>query len=150
VVRLIVLGLAVGLVCLPADVGSARQTARLILLLASDQASYAPGMPVSFTLAVDNPEADPVTFTFRSSQLYDIVVMSGDAEVWRHSADKFYAAVLRDRTFAPGVTLLGRETWDWRDGSGAALPPGTYRAVGSLPTQPTMMGNPIEIVLQGP
>lgn len=126
------------------------QQPRLVLLLASDPASSALETSVSFTVAVDNPHADPVTLTFYSSQLYDIVVMSGDAEVWRHSADKFYAAILRDRTFGPGVTLLGRETWDWSDATGASLPPGTYRAVGSLPTQPAITGNPIEIVLQTP
>jgi hypothetical protein len=120
---------------------SAAQTPNLVLLLASDQSAYLVGSTATFTLAVDNRGDTPLTATFSSSQLYDLVVSDGTREVWRWSADKMFATVIRDRTFPPGVTLLGRETWDWRDASGAALPPGSYRVVGSLATSPPREGN---------
>ena len=117
------------------------QAPGLVVLLASDQPAYPAGAPASFTIAVDNPTDAPVTVTFPSSQNYDIAVSDGTREVWRWSADRVFASVIKDRTFQPGVTLLGRETWDWRDASGAPLPPGSYRIAGSLATSPPRSGN---------
>jgi len=122
----------------------------LVVLLASDRPSYGPGTAARFTLAVDNPGPAAVTATFPSAQVYDIVVLAGDAEVWRWSAGYAFAAAMTERSFPPGLTLLGREAWDWRDLDGAPLPPGTYRVVGSLASAPPLDGNPVEVVLAGP
>ena len=122
----------------------------LLILLASDRPAYGPGMAATFTLAVDNPSQSAVAVTLPSAQVYDIVVLAGEAEVWRWSVDYAFAAALSERSFAPGVTLLGRETWDWRAADGALLPPGTYRVVGSLASAPPLDGNPVEIVLTVP
>jgi hypothetical protein len=117
------------------------QAPNLVVLVASDQPSYPVGTAATFTIAVDNPTDAPVSVTFSSSQLYDIAVSDGQREVWRWSADRMFAQVLSDRTFPPGVTLLGRERWDWRDATGAPLPPGSYRVVGTLATSPPRNGN---------
>ena len=122
----------------------------LVVLLASDRPSYGPGMAVRFTLAVDNPGQAPVVATFPSAQAYDIVVLAGDTEVWRWSAGYAFAAALTERSFPPGLTLLGREAWDWREAEGVPLPPGTYRVVGSLESAPPLDGNLVEITLTGP
>ncbi len=127
---------------------SQAQPARpVVVLLASDQAAYQLGSSVTFTIAADNPGPDPTTLTFSSGQRYDIVVMSGEAEVWRWSNERAFTAVFGESSFPSGLTLLGRETWDWRDNSGAPLPPGTYRVIGSIASVPPQQGNVLEITL---
>jgi hypothetical protein len=116
--------------------------------VATDQPSYQLGAIATFSLAVDNPSDVPLTMTFPSAQLYDLSVLKGDQEVWRWSDERMFATVLTDRTFPPGVTLLGRETWDWHGGDGAPLPPGTYRVVGSLATSPPRLGNNLDLSLR--
>ena len=119
----------------------------LVLLLASDQPAYGQGGAATFTIAVDNRGSAPAGLTFPSAQVYDVVVLAGETEVWRWSGDRFFTAALTERTFPPGLTLLGRESWDGRDQSGAPLPPGSYRAVGSLATSPPRSGNAVELQL---
>jgi hypothetical protein len=118
---------------------------RLVILLATDQPRYQVGEPVTFTVAVDNPTEAPVSATFSSAQTYDVVVSSGELEVWRWSASRGFAAVLTERTFPPGLTLLGRESWDWRDDEGKPVPPGTYEAFASLPLTPPIVGNSLQL-----
>lgn len=122
----------------------------LVVLLASDHPTYGPGTAARFTLAVDNPSETAVTATFPSAQVYDVAVLAGETEVWRWSAGYAFAAALTERSFPPGLTLLGREAWDWRDADGALLPPGTYRVIGSLASAPPLDGNAVELDLTGP
>ena len=120
------------------------------LLLATEPAKSSTRDPVTFVLALDNPSSGDVTLTYSSAQGYDIVVMSGDTEVWRWSYDKAFAAALVDVTYPAGATLLTRERWDWRDVNGAPVPPGQYRAVASLVTIPPRQGNVVELTLEAP
>lgn len=140
------------LACMPGATRASQpaQPLPLVVLLASDQSTYPPGAMATFTLAIDNPGAAPVAATLPSGQRYEIVVLAGDVEVWRWSANRAFPAVIMEPEFAPGVTLLGRETWDWRDNAGNPLPPGTYRVVGSLATNPPRTGNPVEVTLAAP
>jgi len=55
-----------------------------------------------------------------------------------------------EQAIAPGVTLLGRVTWDWRDATGAPLVPGAYRLVGSMSGTPPVEGNVLLIELSLP
>ena len=151
-VRLGIAALVLALAVVPGGVAASQDALApaLVVLLASDRPVYGPGMPAAFTLAVDNPGAATVTATFPSAQAYDIVVLAGETEVWRWSAGYAFAAAMTERSFPPGLTLLGREAWDWRDTDGAPLPPGIYRVVGSLESAPPLDGNPVEIVLNVP
>ena len=144
--------LAVALATIPGGTVAREQVSApaLVLLLASDQPAYGPGMTAMFTLAVDNPTEAPITVTFPSAQTYDIAVLLDGMEVWRSSAGLAFTAALVERSFPPGVTLLGRERWAWRDTSGTPLPPGTYRVIGTLTTAPPQSGNTLEIILGGP
>ena len=150
--RFALLALILGLACVSGEprTATAAQTGSVVVLFASDQPSYQLGTPATFTIAVDNPGPAPVSLTFPSGQRYDIVAMAGDVEVWRWSADRAFIALFGERSFQPGLTLLGRETWDWRDSSGAPLPPGTYRVVGSVASSPPQAGNVLEITLSAP
>jgi hypothetical protein len=77
-------------------------------------------------------------------------VRAGDVEVWRWSADRDFAQVESEQAMAPGLTLLGRVTWDWRDATGAPLAPGAYRLVGSMSGTPPVEGNVLFIELSAP
>ena len=151
-IRVGIAALAVVLATVPGGTAAREQVSAhsLVLLLASDHPAYGPGMTAMFTLAVDNPTEAPITVTFPSAQTYDIAVLLDGTEVWRSSAGLGFAAALVERSFPPGVTLLGRERWGWRDTSGTPLPPGSYRVIGTLTTAPPQSGNTLEITLSGP
>jgi hypothetical protein len=150
--RLTVVALALALAVVPGETRASQsaQPPPLVVLLASDRPAYQPGATVAFTLAVDNRGSASVMATLPSGQRYDIAVFAGETEVWRWSANRAFPAVIMEPEFPPGVTLLGRETWDWRDNGGASLPPGTYRVVGSLATSPPRAGNFVELTLMAP
>ena len=133
-----------------ASASNITEASAVVVLLASNEPAYQPGMVATFTIAVDNSTNAPLTMTFPAAQLYDVVVLAEETEVWRWSADRVFADVITERSFPPGLTLLGRVTWDWRDTAGAPLPPGTYRAVGSLASSPPRAGNVLEVSLSAP
>ena len=124
--------------------------AGLTVLLASERPSYRAGEPVTFILAVDNPTDAPVTVPFTSGQTFEIVVAQEQAEVWRWSADMMFTAALRSRAFAPGLTLLGRETWNGHDPAGGMPAAGVYRATATLTANPPRAGNVVEVVIEAP
>lgn len=155
-IRLGIVALVLGIALAPtrapviAQTPPPEQTPPLIVLLASDQPAYEQGAVATFTLAVDNPSSAPVTLSFSSGQIYDIVAYSGETEVWRWSVGQAFPTVLYERTFPPGLALLGRESWDLRDQAGASLPSGTYRVVASLSTTQPWTGNAVEVKLSVP
>lgn len=152
-IALWLLALSLGMTWVP-DGPDARQAAAPVpvVMLASDRPAYELGATATFTIAVDNPSDAPITLTFPSAQRFDVVVLAedGQTEVWRWSGDRFFAAAVTERSFPPGLTLLGRESWDWRDQSGAPIQPGTYQVVGSLATSPPRAGNVVELQLTAP
>jgi len=126
------------------------QVPAVTLLLATDRALSKTRDAVTFILALDNASNSDVTLTFSSSQVYDIQVMSGDVVQWSWAAERGFGQVITERTYPPGVTLLGRESWSWLDLAGQPVPPGAYRAVPSLLTIPPQTGNAIEVTLDAP
>ena len=126
------------------------QVPAVTLLLATDRAISKTRDPVTFVLALDNASDRDVVLTFSSSQVYDILVTSGDVAQWSWAADRGFGQVITERTYPPGVTLLGRETWSWHDLTGKPVPPGLYRALPSLLTIPPQTGNTIELTLDVP
>ena len=146
---LVVAALPGGSVALESAVTAQPAPPTLTILVASDHPAYGPGSAALFTLAVDNPTEAPLTVTFPSAQTYDLVVYSGETEVWRSSAGSAFAAALAERTYPPGVTLLGRERWSWRDNNDNPLPPSTYRVVGTLTAMAPLSGNAVEVTLTG-
>ena len=126
------------------------QVPAVTLLLATDRALSTTRDPVTFILALDNASDSDVTLTFSSSQIYDVLVTSGDVTYWSWAADRGFGQVITERTYPPGVTLLGREPWGWLDLTGKPVPPGPYRALPSLLTIPPRTGNAIELTLDVP
>ena len=149
--RIAVLTLLAVLAALPNRPSAAvAETPSLVLMLATDAPAYTPGVPVTFTVAVDNGGDAPVTVVFPSAQLFDVAVLAEQREVWRWAAERDFAQAETERTFPPGLTLLGRVTWDWRDSSGVTLRPGVYQAQGMLATVPRQPGNVLLVDLLGP
>lgn len=103
-----------------------------ILLVATDAPAHATGAAITFSLSLDNPSDFPVTLGFSSEQRLDLAIFSEERELWRWAAGRDFADTESEETFPPGVMLLGRITWNGRAASGDPLPPGSYRAVGTL------------------
>jgi hypothetical protein len=126
----------------------ASQMSPLVLMLATDGPVYGHGQTATITLALDNQSQSPVLVTFGSAQRYDVVALGDSGEVWRWSADRAFAAVESEVPFAPGVTLLGRVSWDMRGSDGRPLEAGTYRLVGSLSSLSSpLVGNEVIVDL---
>jgi hypothetical protein len=124
--------------------GPANQRSPLVLLLATDGPVYGPGQSATITLALDNQSQSAVPVTFSSAQRYDVVAVGDSGEVWRWSSDRAFAAVESEVSFPPGVTLLGRVSWDMRGPDDGPLKPGIYRLVGSLTSLPSpLFGNEV-------
>lgn len=152
-IRFGVLTLLLALSLVPDATGSQAsedQRLPLVLLVATDRPTYQAGSTVTMTVAVDNPGPTDVTATFSSGQVYDLVVSQGQREVWRASAGQGFTQALVDRSFPPGLTMLGRTTWEWRAEDGSTVPAGAYRLEGRLATIPPQTGNVLELVLVGP
>jgi hypothetical protein len=67
---------------------------------------------VTLELRVTNPQTQPVTVQFSSSQQYDFRVRRLDGStVWLWSADKGFTQALTSRTLAAGETALYSAAW---------------------------------------
>jgi len=130
---LIVLGVAI------ASHGAAAQPApqpALTLLVATNGSVPCQGGVVTITVAVDNPGDTAVPVLFPSGQRFDLAVYSDSGEVWRWSAQRNFIDEEAEVLFPPGLTLLGRPTWDGRDANGVSIGPGSYRLRGFLSAAP--------------
>ncbi|MFP4622920.1 MAG: BsuPI-related putative proteinase inhibitor [Gemmatimonadota bacterium] len=81
-------------------------------LAVSLEVDVAPGS-VGLALHVTNSGADPVTFTFPSSQRYDFVISTpAGEEVWRWSEGRFFTQAVTEATLAPGASWSMEAEWD--------------------------------------
>ena len=89
-----------------------------------------PGEPVRISLFKANISAQPIVFTYPTTQRYDFSVASQVGEVWRWSADKVFVQYVDNVTMVPGETKSYVETWLQVDASGRPVVPGVYRVTG--------------------
>ncbi|WP_121609623.1 BsuPI-related putative proteinase inhibitor [Mesobacillus foraminis] len=81
----------------------------------------------AFDLVLTNTGDTPLTFTFPTSQSYEITVHDNrGVEVYRYSAGKAFAQALRDVTILPGKSVNWTEHWDLHH-SGVRLHEGEYK-----------------------
>ena len=92
------------------------------------------GDAVPFTLRVENAGARPLELYLRGRAIaFDVVVARPDGlTMWRRLGGEVVQAILQIRVLAPGEVLELRAAWDQRDGRGAPVGPGDYRAHGVL------------------
>lgn len=89
------------------------------------------GEHVEFIFHAVNPGTDSIELTFPTGQVADVTVYStdGDDRVWQWSEDKAFTQAVEHRTLEPGDAF--EQVYLWED-----PPPGEYRAVAQLETEP--------------
>ncbi len=86
-----------------------------------------PGV-VPVYVSLSNPTDKAITWTFPSSQMFDIVIYNQAGEVVQQwAANKRFAQALTDLTIAPGETKKLGDIVALRDMNGRNLPAGQYR-----------------------
>ena len=79
----------------------------------------------------------PITLTFGSHPVHDIVVTTEDgAEVWRWSHSKVFSPILKVKIINPHEQFEFVTEWDQRNSEGQLVPPGTYWVRGVLYFEP--------------
>jgi hypothetical protein len=81
-------------------------------------------------LRIRNDGGAPVTLTFPTAQLGDVVLRQDGIERWRWSAGKLFAQVISERELAPG------EAWSFSLEAGPEVEPGRYEATASVCARP--------------
>jgi hypothetical protein len=100
-------------------------------------------IPVTFTLTVTNPSAEPVFLCFTSTMKYDFIVSKSGREVWRWSSGKMFAQVLLETALNPEETLQFSQSWEHKDFEDAGMHPGDYEVVSILYSNPEIITNPL-------
>jgi len=89
-------------------------------------------------------------FKFSSSQNYDFVItdtVTGQ-EVWRWSHGTAFAQMVRSDSIRGSSKWTYSEVWNRRDNDKNPVPPGRYRLVGILSSQPPIESAPTIIEIQ--
>ncbi len=128
--------------------GLAAQPA-LDVTLTTDRTAYAVGVPVTLTFTARNRGDAPLSLTFSSGQLYDVVIgpPQSPAVVWRWSQGQFFTQALTTRTLAPGEALTLTATWDQRNQAGLQVPTGVYAASAVLLAGGHPTAGPVRFVI---
>jgi hypothetical protein len=86
-----------------------------------------PGSVLTFRLQVSNRRQEVCNLCFNSSQDVDFVVERSGQEVWRWSADRAFAMMMREKQLRGGQKLAPYEAkWLKIDNAGQPVQPGTY------------------------
>ncbi len=100
--------------------------ANMVLAVATDKTTYAPGEAVNLTFTVKNNNTAPVTVVFPTTQQYDFVVTQNGQTVWQWSFGQAFTQVITQMTLAAGQTLTFQATWNQTDAAGQAVAVGQY------------------------
>lgn len=122
-----------------------RQEQELNATLALERATYPAGAPVSMTLRVENPTADPVTLRFSDGQRFDFVIREagGDEPLWRWSSGRFFTQALGEEVVPPGDSLVYEATME------EGLEPGRYAVVGVVPARERTLRDSADVEVGG-
>lgn len=96
-------------------------------------------------LLVINKADKLLPFKFNSSKIYDFVITdtATEKEVWRWSRGTVFAQMTRSDSIRGSARWTYSEVWNRRDNERNPLPPGRYRLVGVLASQPPIQSEPI-------
>jgi hypothetical protein len=124
------------------------EPAGLKLELKLNKPSYKLKESITLTLTITNQSKESFKDSFRSSQEYDFIVKQDNKEVWRWSADKFFAQVITEFTLAPGKSKSFEEVWEQVDNEGKGILAGKYQAIGILTTRPERSSNSVSFEIR--
>jgi hypothetical protein len=112
-------------------------------------AESAPG-GLKLEMLVVNISDKLLPFKFSSSQNYDFVITdpATGQEVWRWSRGTVFAQMVRSDSIRGSSKWTYSEVWNRRDNDKNPVPPGRYRLVGILASQPPIQSEPIMIEIQ--
>jgi hypothetical protein len=98
-----------------------------------------------FVFTVVNTSDKLLPFTFKSSQTYDFQVLDASTgqEVWRWSRRMYFSQVVRQEAIRGSKNWVFEVTWNHRDNDLNVVPPGQYKVIGILATQPPMESDPV-------
>jgi intracellular proteinase inhibitor BsuPI len=103
--------------------------------LAVGRPAIHPGESLYLRLTVTNPTDGPLALAFPTSASADFRVESVDgAVVWSLSEERAALLVPNEIALAPGESRSFEEVWLGRTNEGDAAAPGSYFAVGSVPS----------------
>ena len=113
------------------------------------QASDVPGA-TKFVFTVINTSDKLLPFNFKSGQTYDFEVVDSSTgqEVWRWSRRMFFSQVVRQEAIRGNRNWVFEVTWNHRDNDLNVVPPGKYKVVATLVTQPPIESDPVTFEVQ--
>ncbi len=128
------------------------------LQLSLSDSTIAAGESVTFTLTATAPSTGGRTLTFPTAQTYDFFVVSDsplppgdpipqDKIVWKWSAGRVFAQVVRTVELRPGESRTYTETWTARDAGGNPLK-GRFWVIGSLKSVPGGDSAAVELTIE--
>ncbi len=116
--------------------------------VSSARPASTPGVPIDFTVTVTNTTAAPVTLSFSTGQMFDVVVSSPNGiMVWQWSRGKLFAQVLTSRTLAAGESITFAAQWNSRTENGLAAVTGVYVVTATLTAQTRIDSAPAMFVI---
>jgi len=103
-----------------------------------------------FVFTVVNLSEKLLPFSFKSSQTYDFQVLDSSTgqEVWRWSRRMFFSQVVRQEAIRGSKNWAFEVTWNHRDNDLNVVPPGQYKVIGILATQPPMESDPVSFEIK--
>jgi len=112
-------------------------------------AESAPG-GMKLELLVINKADKLLPFKFNSSKSYDFVITdtATEKEVWRWSRGTVFSQVLRSDSIRGNSKWTYSEIWNRRDNDRNPIPPGRYRVVGILASQPPIQSEPLVLEIR--
>lgn len=96
--------------------------------LRTERYRYDVGEPVRLVYSIRNRGDSPVSYSFATSQQFEMVIERGATRVYRLSRGKFYTQAFTSFTLKPGESRTFSIRWDQRDDNGKLVEPGRYRA----------------------
>jgi hypothetical protein len=98
-----------------------------------------------FVFTILNTSEKLLPFNFKSSQTYDFQVLDASTgqEIWRWSRRMFFSQVVRQEAIRGSRNWVFEVTWNHRDNDLNVVPPGQYKVIGILATQPPMEADPV-------
>ncbi|MGB9769847.1 MULTISPECIES: S-layer homology domain-containing protein [Caldisericum] len=98
----------------------------LVGKVVTDRNEYALNETVRFLFTVTNTSDSPITLKFNTSQIYDFVIMKGNAIIFKWGIARMFAQVITEVNIPANGTKAFSVSWDMVDSKGKKVDTGTY------------------------